>query len=504
MSSTKKSLWASGVALLASVALLAGTTFAWFTDSVTNKGNNIQAGSLDIALSELQEDGSYLDISDSEEPIFGYTLWEPGHTDFTALKVSNEGSLALKFNLTLRANGKVGILGDVIDVYACISETAVTKPASFAEITAADSGYRNVGTLNSLIADPDGAARGVLYAAGDANMPEGGSSAVYCGIALHMREDAGNEYQGESIGTTFDIVLNAGQYTYEEDGFGSSDYDEPADYSVLVSTPEAFQAAAAQGGHLKLANDLVLPEGLTFAYNTTLDLNGHTLTLGADGSAALKAAPFTTLTVQGNGTIYGALYADNRFSNGSTLVINAGPDFEVISNSANGWAVYGGQGSTVKINGGTYTSSEKEGGSGAIHLPGLGSHLEVKNAVVNVGPDSVMDAYGIYSSASVNLLENVTVNAKYSSAVNFNYVSGSATIRGGSFITNQQAPDMPVNPTIRYQGTLDISNASITRVGVGILYTATGATELKGLTEESCTFQAVGENNPYADIDFKK
>ena len=36
MHSTKKSLLASGVALLASVALLAGTTFAWFTDSVTN------------------------------------------------------------------------------------------------------------------------------------------------------------------------------------------------------------------------------------------------------------------------------------------------------------------------------------------------------------------------------------------------------------------------------------------------------------------------------------
>ena len=41
MSRTKKALLASGVFLLACAALLAGTTFAWFTDSVVNTGNKI-------------------------------------------------------------------------------------------------------------------------------------------------------------------------------------------------------------------------------------------------------------------------------------------------------------------------------------------------------------------------------------------------------------------------------------------------------------------------------
>ena len=54
MKSTKKSLLASGGAILASVALLAGTTFAWFTDSVVNTGNKIQAGTLDIELWQLE------------------------------------------------------------------------------------------------------------------------------------------------------------------------------------------------------------------------------------------------------------------------------------------------------------------------------------------------------------------------------------------------------------------------------------------------------------------
>ena len=41
MNKTKKSLLASGLSLLVCAALLVGTTFAWFTDSVTNKGNSI-------------------------------------------------------------------------------------------------------------------------------------------------------------------------------------------------------------------------------------------------------------------------------------------------------------------------------------------------------------------------------------------------------------------------------------------------------------------------------
>ena len=57
MTTTKKSLLASGLSLAVSAALLVGTTFAWFTDSVTNKGNKIQAGKLSIsaAMYDLQE-----------------------------------------------------------------------------------------------------------------------------------------------------------------------------------------------------------------------------------------------------------------------------------------------------------------------------------------------------------------------------------------------------------------------------------------------------------------
>ena len=68
MANTKKSLIFSALSLLLCCALLAGTTFAWFTDSVTNTGNKIQAGNLEIELQRLQDDGSYTSVG--EEPVF--------------------------------------------------------------------------------------------------------------------------------------------------------------------------------------------------------------------------------------------------------------------------------------------------------------------------------------------------------------------------------------------------------------------------------------------------
>ena len=301
MKSTKKSLLASGLALLASVALLAGTTFAWFTDSVTNSGNKIQAGSLKVDLLQLSDtlndgqktalgddlpaDGVYVSIADVKAPIFDYDLWEPGYTDFVALEVSNTGSLALKWKLELTANGAAGILGDVIDVYAKVSDSAITKPETFAAIPV-DGEYRLVGTLNELIADPDGAAYGVLYAAADADKP--GASAMYAGIALHMRETAGNDYQGESIGATFDLVLNATQYTYEKDGFDNSDYDQMA--FAAASLKRDVKNAAA-GDTVLLTGDALLDETLVIDKGLTIDGQGHTLK--ADTKRPFQMNPIT-------------------------------------------------------------------------------------------------------------------------------------------------------------------------------------------------------------------
>ena len=52
---TKRALLLSVMAMLVCVAMLVGTTFAWFTDSASTAVNKIQAGKLEIQL--LAEDG---------------------------------------------------------------------------------------------------------------------------------------------------------------------------------------------------------------------------------------------------------------------------------------------------------------------------------------------------------------------------------------------------------------------------------------------------------------
>ena len=57
---TKKSLLMSALTLLISVALLASTTFAWFTDSINNSGNAIEAGELKIEVKGLSAEAGWL------------------------------------------------------------------------------------------------------------------------------------------------------------------------------------------------------------------------------------------------------------------------------------------------------------------------------------------------------------------------------------------------------------------------------------------------------------
>ena len=66
---TKRALLLSALALLACISMLVGSTFAWFTDSVTSSSNKIVAGKLDVQLFLDNGDG-YEDISNATESIF--------------------------------------------------------------------------------------------------------------------------------------------------------------------------------------------------------------------------------------------------------------------------------------------------------------------------------------------------------------------------------------------------------------------------------------------------
>ena len=162
---TKRALLASVLSVVLCAAMLIGSTFAWFTDSVTSGGNQIVAGNLKADLIHV-DDGTEVSIKENPtHKIFEYDKWEPGYTVMETLKVVNKGNLALKFRLDAVAAGATTgptgeKLADVIDVWVYEGE-GIPTTKSFAEMTK-DANWRNAGSLSTLMADPDGIARGVL------------------------------------------------------------------------------------------------------------------------------------------------------------------------------------------------------------------------------------------------------------------------------------------------------------------------------------------------------
>ena len=237
--STKRALLLSVLALIVCASMLIGTTFAWFTDSVTSANNKIQAGTLKVDLELLQEDGTWKSIKDSAAPIFNNDKWEPGYTEARVLRVTNEGSLALNWYAKFMVKSELTDLANVIDVY--VKEDVTAIPAT-RDLT----GYTKVGTVADFVDKIEATTKGVLYPQGNA---DGKPYQETLGIILQMQESAGNEYQGLSLtadtngnATGFDIQILATQLTYEKDSFNDQ-YDKDAEpsysNSAILSSPTA-------------------------------------------------------------------------------------------------------------------------------------------------------------------------------------------------------------------------------------------------------------------------
>lgn len=221
MKKTKLALFQSVVSLLLCISMLMGTTFAWFTDSVTSTGNIIQSGTLKAGLEWTDSYNGQWNNAD-KGAIFNYSLWEPGFTQIRYIKISNLGNLAFQYRLNIvpeKENTEEVNLADVIDVYIYPGDTVLTSRNEL------DDAHK-AGTLSQLMAGNNGAAQGHVLA---------GASEEYC-VVLKMQESAGNEYQNRTVGGGFRVVLLASQYTHETDSFGD-DYDQNAEYPE-VTFPE--------------------------------------------------------------------------------------------------------------------------------------------------------------------------------------------------------------------------------------------------------------------------
>ncbi|MBQ3220747.1 MAG: hypothetical protein IJB34_02145 [Clostridia bacterium] len=103
-----KALVMGAVAMTMSASMLVGTTFAWFTDSVTSSNNVIKSGNLDVEL-EYWDGDSWEDVK-GQSNILTNQLWEPGATEVAYFRLANAGSLDFKYqfgvNIVSETTGK--------------------------------------------------------------------------------------------------------------------------------------------------------------------------------------------------------------------------------------------------------------------------------------------------------------------------------------------------------------------------------------------------------------
>ncbi len=195
--STKRALISSTLAILMCVAMLIGTTFAWFTDTASTGVNKIQAGNLDIELQMKDNDGKWVNaegkilpfLVEGKIPADGtQILWEPGCTYYVPeVRVLNKGNLAVKFEYIPEALGVTGKLAEVLELV--LPETD--------------------GDIEPEVLKP-------------------GEASPAWSFGYHMDENAGNEYQNATA-TGICVTVVATQATYEKDS-KDDQYDANAQY----------------------------------------------------------------------------------------------------------------------------------------------------------------------------------------------------------------------------------------------------------------------------------
>ena len=271
--STKNALISAILVLCMCFTGLLGTTFAWFTDSVTSSGNKIVAGTLKVDLELLDKaTGEWKSLKKDNDPIFVSEKWEPGHTEVKILKVENEGNLALSWKTVLTKYSEISELADVIDVYVLAygvldDASTVTYPQD-RDLT----GYTRVGTAAEFLRTMEATTKGFLEA----------EQSAYLGLALKMREDADNKYQGMSLGGTFDITVLATQGSFEEDSFDET-YDKNADWPFYSINFTAAESVAGKVVNNTLTEEV--PVGSADAQVSAVVPSGVKM---ADGAEALE------------------------------------------------------------------------------------------------------------------------------------------------------------------------------------------------------------------------
>ena len=310
LKSKKSALLLSFTSLLLCFAMLAGSTFAWFTDTATTGVNKIQAGNLDIKLQyKNSTTGGEFKEANKETPVFDNNAqWEPGHVEYVVLKVSNEGNLALKYKLGINIANEVGSI-NVHDKNFKLSDHIY-----FAVID----GDKSTLGRDDLVAAATGKPIKDGYTSEDTPLyPKATNNQLsekIVTLVVWMPKTVDNEanHKAKAPAPSVELGINvvAKQLNYENDSFGP-DYDKDATYPVTDNTGLKDAINNATDGSTVLiasgeytlsdpaeTSKIEIPAGATIAGagadNTTLNVNNDKI---AKDNVTLK-----DMTIKGSGS----------------------------------------------------------------------------------------------------------------------------------------------------------------------------------------------------------
>lgn len=446
MKKTKIIFLSSFIVLVLCLLLFAGTTFAWFSDSVTSNNNVIASGNLDIEVDYTLDGKTWANL-DGAEDLFSNSLWEPGHTELVVLRVTNQGSLALKYSAQIKISSetlgktKSGYdikLSELIELGSIIHKAdsnllenafkdkdsldyykSKFNKTSYLGKRSEDSGY-----IRKLEAD----------------------EIDYVFIQVALPKGIETNHDGVHIPSiTFGIDVVATQINSENDSFGS-DYDQNVWVDGMpIDTIEEFLLAIKSGTYLRLTSDIILDSSNAKSIvvnedkTITLDLNGYKLINPVVNAASL--INHGTLTIVGDGSIENGIndksYEDlegNEISNASktienygTLIISGG-NIGTKDSAGSSVTNYGGK---VTINGGTFASrSEEFRGAGYADYVFInnGGTMIINNAEV------IEPTHGLFACYAGEIIVNggdFTLSGTYACYVGY-ITDGKLTINDGN------------------------------------------------------------------------
>ena len=330
--STKRALVTSALAILMCVAMLIGTTFAWFTDTASTGVNKIQAGNLDVELEYSSDATNWKTVTTSTKIFNESALWEPGYTEVVYLRAVNKGNLALKYTISLAENyrvqqgtnvfGEKYAIGDYLKVGGVYTDGKfVDRDAAQAAIADVERDFTDGYTMDS----------GKILKKGETSQP--------FAAVIYMPTTVGNEANAKS-GTKPSYIawvgvrLYATQATEENDSFDNQ-YD--------VKAPTAFRYVQYTSGTHEVTENIQANGDYG-----VVKVDGGTTTINADLYAVYKD----------NAAM--AVWADGNFSgtkNGHVIIEGGNfrqvgvPDGEPCD------LIYATVGATIEINGGTFKAT---------------------------------------------------------------------------------------------------------------------------------------------------